>query len=73
MKTFVCLAFQDWLFVVVVVVVVVLFLCSPDCPGTHSVELTQAGLKLTEIHLLLPSECWDLKAHATTAWSTMKT
>ncbi|KAL6092005.1 hypothetical protein STEG23_001330, partial [Scotinomys teguina] len=27
-------------------------LCSPCCPGTHSVDL--AALKLTEIHLLLP-------------------
>ena len=32
-------------------------LCSPGCPGTHPVD--QAGLKLTEIHLPLPSECWD--------------
>ncbi|EDL86686.1 rCG41244, isoform CRA_a [Rattus norvegicus] len=27
-------------------------LCSPDCPGTHSVD--QEGLELTEIHLDLP-------------------
>ena len=27
-------------------------LCSPGCPGTHSVD--QASLKLTEIYLLLP-------------------
>ena len=49
-----------------VVIVVVLFcffldgvsLCnSPSCPETHSVD--QAGLKLTEIHLPLPPECWD--------------
>jgi hypothetical protein len=31
-------------------------LCSPGCPGTHSVD--QAGLKLTEILLPLPPECW---------------
>jgi hypothetical protein len=30
---------------------------SPNCPGTHSVD--QAGLELTEIHLPLPSKCWD--------------
>jgi hypothetical protein len=30
-------------------------LCSPGCPGTCSVD--QAGLELTEICLLLPSEC----------------
>ena len=33
------------------------FLCNPSCPGTHSVD--QAILKLTEIHLPLPPECWD--------------
>jgi hypothetical protein len=27
-------------------------LCSPGCPGTHSVD--QAGLELTEMHLPLP-------------------
>ena len=32
-------------------------LCSPKCPGTHSVD--QAGLELTEIHLPLPSKCWN--------------
>ena len=31
-------------------------LCSPVCPGTHSVD--QAGLRLTEIHLPLPPKCW---------------
>ena len=30
---------------------------SPSSPGTHSVG--QAGLILTEIHLPLPSKCWD--------------
>ena len=30
-------------------------LCSPGCPGTHSVD--QAGLELR--NLLLPSKCWD--------------
>jgi hypothetical protein len=30
---------------------------SLGCPGTYSVD--QAGLKLTEIRLLLPHECWD--------------
>ena len=30
-------------------------LCSSDCPGTHSVD--QAGFKLTETYLPLPSEC----------------
>jgi hypothetical protein len=33
-------------------------LCSPGCPGTHSVD--QAGLELTEIHLPLPPECSTL-------------
>jgi hypothetical protein len=33
------------------------FLCSFGCPGAHSVN--QAGLGLTEIHLLLPPKCWD--------------
>ena len=34
------------------------FLCSfGACPRTCSVD--QAGLKLTEIHLSLPSQCWD--------------
>jgi hypothetical protein len=32
-------------------------LCSSWCPGTHYVD--QAGLKSTEICLLLPPECWD--------------
>jgi hypothetical protein len=32
-------------------------LCSPDCPGTPSVD--QAGLESPEILLPLPSECWD--------------
>ena len=31
--------------------------CSLGCPGTSSV--VQAVLELTEIHLPLPSECWD--------------
>ena len=30
---------------------------SPGCPGTHYVD--QDGLKLTEICLPLPPECWD--------------
>lgn len=34
-------------------------LYSPGCLGTHSVE--QAGLKLTELYLLLPLGCWDKK------------
>jgi hypothetical protein len=29
----------------------------PDCLRTHSID--QAGLKLTEIHLPLPPDCWD--------------
>lgn len=33
------------------------FLCSPSCTGTLSVD--QAAPKLTEIHLLLPPQCWD--------------
>jgi hypothetical protein len=33
------------------------FPCSPGCPGTHFEN--QAGLKLTEICLLLLSTCWD--------------
>ena len=32
-------------------------LCSSGCPGTFVVN--QADLKLTEIHLPLPLECWD--------------
>ena len=32
-------------------------LCKPGCPGTRSVD--QAGLKLTETHLPLLTECWD--------------
>jgi hypothetical protein len=31
-------------------------LCSPGCPGTHSVD--QAGLN-SEIHLSLPPKGWD--------------
>jgi hypothetical protein len=31
-------------------------LCSPGCPGTHSVD--QAGLELRN-RLSLPPECWD--------------
>lgn len=33
------------------------FLFSPACPGTWSID--QTGLKLTEIQLSLPLECWD--------------
>jgi hypothetical protein len=32
------------------------FLLSPGCPGVHSVN--QAGLKLAEIPMPLPPECW---------------
>ena len=32
------------------------FLCIFGCSGTHSVD--QIGLRLTEIHLSLPPECW---------------
>ena len=32
-------------------------LCSPSCPGTHSVD--QPGLELMEIRLSLPPESWD--------------
>lgn len=35
-------------------------------PETHFVE--QAGLKLTKIHLPLPTKCWDFKTCDTTAW-----
>lgn len=44
-----------------VVVVVYLFvpLCSPGWPGTYYVE--QTGLKFTELHLPLYSECCDLR------------
>ena len=36
------------------------FLCSfGACPGTPFVD--QAGLKLTEIGLLLPPKCWDYR------------
>ena len=31
--------------------------CSSVCPGAFYVD--QASLELTEIHLYLPSECWD--------------
>ena len=40
-------------------------LCSPGCPGTHSVD--QAGLELTEIHLPLSSSVLGLKVCSTTA------
>ncbi|KAM7337936.1 hypothetical protein ACRRTK_004055 [Alexandromys fortis] len=30
---------------------------NPGCPRARAVD--QAGLKLTEIRLLLPPECWD--------------
>ena len=43
---FVCLVFQDRV-----------SLCSPGCPGTHSVD--QAFLKLTDIYLPLSPKCWD--------------
>ena len=36
-------------------------MCSHNWPETHSVD--QPGLQLTEIHLLLPSECWDENGH----------
>ena len=39
-------------------------LCSHGWPATHYVD--QAGLRLTEICLLLPPECWDLKVCTTT-------
>jgi hypothetical protein len=45
-----------FLFVVVVVFQDRVSLCSPDCPGTHSVD--QAGLELRN-HLPLPPECWN--------------
>jgi hypothetical protein len=32
-------------------------LCRHGSPETHSVDLD--GLKLTQIHLSLPPECWD--------------
>jgi hypothetical protein len=32
-------------------------LCSPGCPGTLSVDW--ASLKLREIRLPLPPQCWD--------------
>ena len=40
-------------------------LCSPDCPGTYSVEQLASN---SEIHLLLPlpPKCWGLKVCATT-------
>jgi hypothetical protein len=34
-------------------------LCSLGCPGSSFID--QAGLELTEIHLPLPPECWDLR------------
>jgi hypothetical protein len=40
------------------------FLCSPDCPGTHSVD--QAGLKLRNLPALA-SRVLGLKVCATTA------
>jgi hypothetical protein len=42
---FVCFVFQDRV-----------SLCSPGCPGTHSVD--QDGLELRNT-LPLPPECWD--------------
>jgi hypothetical protein len=41
-------------------------LCSPGCPGTHSVD--QAGLKLRNLPAST-SQVLGLKACATTAWS----
>jgi hypothetical protein len=49
---FICLVFQDRV-----------SLCSPGCPGTHSVD--QAGLELRSTCLCLPSA--EIKV-ATTAW-----
>jgi hypothetical protein len=40
-------------------------LCSPDCPGTHSVD--QAGLKLRDL-LASASRVLGLKTCTTTAW-----
>jgi hypothetical protein len=40
-------------------------LCSPGCPGTHSVD--QAGLELRNL-LASASQVLGLKACATTAW-----
>jgi hypothetical protein len=34
-------------------------LCSPGCPGTHSVDQAGLQVELTEIHLSLPPKCWD--------------
>jgi hypothetical protein len=42
-------------------------LCSPGCPGTHSVD--QAGLKLRNVPASA-SQVLGLKASATTAWQT---
>jgi hypothetical protein len=39
-------------------------LCSPGCPGTHSVD--QAGFKLTKIRLASASQLLELKTGATT-------
>jgi hypothetical protein len=41
------------------------FLCSPDCPGTHSVD--QAGLELRNLPASA-SQVQGLKVCATTAW-----
>jgi hypothetical protein len=62
-------SFLFWGGVVVVVVVVVfqdrVSLCSPGCPGTHSVD--QAGLDLRNPPASA-SQVLGLKACATTAW-----
>jgi hypothetical protein len=58
MKTFlVCFCFLFWFFETG-------FLCSPGCPGTHSVD--QAGLKLRNLPASA-SQVLGLKACATTA------
>jgi hypothetical protein len=43
------------------------FLCSPDCPGTHTVD--QAGLELRNLPASA-SQVLGLKVYATTAWLT---
>ena len=43
-------------------------LCIGDCPGTLLVD--QADPELTEIHLLLPIECWGT-SNASITYATM--
>jgi hypothetical protein len=62
--------FHTYLFIAYFYLLILVFrdrvsLCFPGFYGTHSVG--QADLELTDIHLPLPLEYWDLKVCVTTA------